>query len=292
MRLAAALLLALGLPSAPPAAAVPAAKAQIERLIADSHADVAVAWQPLAPKRGEQILINPKTRFHAASTMKLPVMIELFRQIDRNRLRLDDRIVVSKQFKSVVDGSVYTLSDTSDSDDDMYAAVGHAMTLRDLCEHMITKSSNMAANILIEKLGPKNIQSTANHLGGSGVHVLRGVEDQKAFDKGLNNTTDATGLFNLLMKIGRGQAISQKASEQMDAVLKRQTLNDGIPSGLPAGTVVAHKTGTITGIHHDAAIVYSKRPYVLVILVRGINEQPVSAKLMADITRIVDRLAQ
>lgn len=270
---------------------VHAARAEVERLIAASHAEVAVAWRPL-DEHGEAILINTKTRFHAASTMKLPVMIELFRQADKKRLRLDDSLVVSKQFKSIVDGSVYTLSDGSDSDDAMYTAVGHPMTLRDLCEHMITKSSNMAANILIEKLGPKSVQSTADHLGGSGMHVLRGVEDQKAFDKGLNNTTDATGLFNLLMKIGRDEAVNRAASAEMLAILKRQTFNDGIPSGLPAGTVVAHKTGTITGIHHDAAIVYAKRPYVLVVLVRGINDQTVSAKLMGDIARVVDRLAR
>jgi beta-lactamase class A len=269
---------------------IQAARAEIARLIAESGAEVAVAWRPLEARRGEEILINAKMRFHAASTMKLPVMIELFRQIDKKRLKLDDTLVVSNQFKSIVDGSAYTLSEGSDSDDEMYRAIGRPMTLRDLCEHMITTSSNLAANILIEKLGPKNIQSTANHLGGSGMHVLRGVEDQKAFDKGLNNSTDATALLNLLTKIARGNAVSRTASAGMIEILKRQTFNDGIPSGLPAGTAVAHKTGTITGIHHDAAIVLGPRPYVLVVLVRGIRDQKISAKLMGDIARVIDRL--
>ena len=278
--------------AAPVASPVQAAKAEVQRLIAGSGAEVAVAWKPLKGNRGEEILLNAKTRFHAASTMKLPVMIELFRQAETKRLRLDDTLAVSNQFKSIVDGSPYSLAAESDSDDDMYKALGQSMTLADLCEHMITRSSNLAANILIEKLGPKQIQSTANHLGGSGMHVLRGVEDQKAFDKGLNNTTDATGLLKLLTKIARGEAVSKAASAAMVEILKRQTFNDGIPSGLPDGTAVAHKTGTITGIHHDAAIVYAPRPYVLVILVRGIRDQKVSAKLMGDIAHAVDGLAR
>jgi len=278
--------------AAPVASPIQAAKAEIQRLIAYSGAEVAVAWRPVQAKRGEEILINASTRFHAASTMKLPVMIELFRQAEKKRLRLDDRLVVSNHFKSIVDGSPYSLSAESDSDDEMYKALGQSMTLADVCEHMITRSSNLAANILIERLGPKQIQSTANHLGGSGMHVLRGVEDQKAFDKGLNNTTDATALLKLLTRIARGDAVSQAASDAMIEILKRQTFNDGIPSGVPDGTAVAHKTGTITGIHHDAAIVYAPRPYVLVILVRGIRDQQVSAKLMGDITRVVDKLAR
>jgi beta-lactamase class A len=278
--------------ASPAASPVQAAKAEVQRLIAASGADVAVAWKPVKPRHGEEILLNAKTRFHAASTMKLPVMIELFRQADKKHLKLDDTLVVSNQFKSIVDGSSYSLSADSDSDDDMYKALGQSMTLTDVCEHMITRSSNLAANILIEKLGPKQVQSTANHLGGSGLHVLRGVEDQKAFDKGLNNTADATALLNLLTRIGQGKAVSPAASAAMVEILKRQTFNDGIPSGLPDGTAVAHKTGTITNIHHDAAIIYAPRPYVLVILVRGIRDQKVSAKLMGDIARVVDGLAR
>jgi beta-lactamase class A len=285
-------MMSAALAAAPTLSPIQAAKAEVQRLIAESGAEVAVAWRPLKAKRGEEILINVKTRFHAASTMKLPVMIELFRQADKKRLSLDDTLVVANQFKSIVDGSPYSLSDGSDSDDDMYKAIGQPMALRDLCEHMITKSSNLAANILIERLGPKNIQSTASHLGGSSMHVLRGVEDQKAFDQGLNNTTDATALLNLLTKIARGDAVSRAASAGMVEILKRQTFNDGIPSGLPAATAVAHKTGTITAIHHDAAIVFAPRPYVLVVLVRGIRDQTVSARLMGDIARVVDGLAR
>jgi beta-lactamase class A len=152
---------------------------------------------------------------------------------------------------------------------------------------MITVSSNFAANLLIERVGAKNVQQTVERLGGKGVVVLRGVEDQKAFDQGLNNTTTARGLAALLRKLAMGTAVSPKADAEMIAVLKRQKFNDGIPAGLPPGTPVAHKTGTITRIHHDAAIVYGPKPYVLVILVRGVQNQKDSAALMTSISREV-----
>jgi beta-lactamase class A len=117
--------------------------------------------------------------------------------------------------------------------------------------------------------------------------VLRGVEDQKAFDKGMNNETTARALAVLLQRIAQGQAVSPKADAEMAAILKRQKFHDAIPAGLPDGTVVAHKTGTITKIHHDAAIVYGPRPYVLVVLVRGIEDQKVSGALIASISREV-----
>jgi beta-lactamase class A len=115
--------------------------------------------------------------------------------------------------------------------------------------------------------------------------VLRGVEDQKAFDQGLNNSTTARALATLMQDLAEGKAVSTTADAEMVATLKRQKFNDGIPAGLPAGTPVAHKTGSITKIHHDAAIVYGPRPYVLVVLTRGIQDQKVSAALMASISR-------
>lgn len=161
------------------------------------------------------------------------------------------------------------------------------MTLRKLCELMITVSSNFAANLLIERLGVENIRRTVTALGAEGMQLLRGVEDQKAFDKGLNNTTTARGLMILLDSLAHGRAVGGGADKEMIEILERQKFNDAIPAGVPAGTSVAHKTGNITRIHHDAAIVFAPRPYVLVLLVRGIDDQKKSAALMADLSRAV-----
>jgi beta-lactamase class A len=216
--------------------------------------------------------------------MKIPVMIELFNQVRLGKVKLDDPLALKNEFHSIVDRSVYTLSTADDSEVELYKADGQTRTLRELCELMITVSSNFATNLLIEKLGVENIRATVHELGGDGMRVLRGVEDNKAYEKGLSNTTTARGLAMLLQAITDGKAVDAERSMQMVAILERQKFNEGIPAGLPPGIPVAHKTGEITKIHHDAAIVFAKRPFILVILVRGLADTKESAALMADIT--------
>lgn len=280
------LLLAQPAPAQP--LSLDAAKQRIERIIAASGAEVAVAYRPLTPDgSGDGILVDADKTFHAASTMKVPVMIELFRQAEAGLLSLDDAIAVSNTFKSIVDGSPYELSATEDSDGEVYKAIGSTLTLRQLVTASIIVSSNLATNILIEKLGPGNVRKTVSALGGDGMVVLRGVEDQKAFDKGLNNATTARALMVLLEKIARGEAVSRASSRGMADILRLQQFNDGIPAGLPPGVPVGHKTGSITRINHDAAIVYAEHPYVLVVLTRGIQDGAKSSALIADISRVI-----
>jgi len=279
------LLLILSSAARPPDSAL---AARIHALIEGQAQPAPEVGLVLLPLDGRgAVTIEPDKVFHAASTMKVPVMIELFRQAKAGRLRLDDPLPVVNDFHSIVDGSVYHLKVDDDSDAEVYKAVGRTMTLRELCEAMITVSSNLAANLLIERLGVENIRATVARLGATGMNVRRGVEDQKAFDQGLNNTTTARGLAVLLQKLARGKAVDARSDAEMVAILERQKFNDGIPAGVPEGTPVAHKTGTITKIHHDAAIVYGRRPYVLVILIRGIQDQKESAALMAAISKEV-----
>jgi beta-lactamase class A len=219
--------------------------------------------------------------------MKVPVMIELYRQANAGTVSLDAPLPIRNEFRSIVDGSPYKLSEGDDSDTLVYAAVGKTLTLGQLDEAMITVSSNFAANLLIEKLGVENIRATVTKLGAGGMQLLRGVEDQKAFDKGLNNSTTARGLLVLFDHLAHGTAVDPASDEAMVGVLKRQKFNDAIPAGLPAELAVAHKTGNITRIHHDAGIVFARRPYVLVILVRGVQEQKESAAVMAAISRAI-----
>jgi len=263
---------------------------QIEKRIADSHADVAVYFRTLDGKA--EWSTHPDDSFHAASTMKIPVMIDMFHQVKEGKLRLSDSLTIHNEFHSIVDGSVFKLDPTDDSEADLYKAEGQTRTLAQLCELMITKSSNLATNLLFERLGAENIRAEVHALGADGMNVLRGVEDGKAFQKGLNNTTTARGLGILLTAIADGQAVDAEASRQMVEILERQQFNESIPAGLPAGTRVAHKTGEITKIHHDAAIVYAPRPFVLVILVRGLPDRKDSSAVMADIARILYQATQ
>ena len=258
------------------------AEAAIQARIEKSGADVAVYFKMLDGK--SEWTLRPDEMFHAASTMKVPVMIELFHQVKLGKVKLDDAVPIKNEFHSIVDGSVYTLSAADDSEAELYKADGQTRTLGELCELMITVSSNFATNLLIEKLGVANIRGTVHELDADGMNVLRGVEDGKAFEKRLNNTTTARGLGVLLEAIAEGKAVDAASSRDMIAILQRQKFNEGIPAGLPAGIAVAHKTGEITKIHHDAAIVFAKRLFILVILVRGLADKKDSAALMADIT--------
>ena len=265
-----------------PAAGGPAespARGDVEKLIKQSGADVAIAFRTL--DGNQELFIQADKPYHAASTMKIPVMIELYAQAQAGQLKLSDAIPVHNSFRSIVDGSIYKLEPGEDSDEEVYKAIGSTMTLQDLCAHMITRSSNLAANLLIERLGVDSIRQQIDDLHANGMDFLRGVEDGKAFDKGMNNKTTARALLNLLWSLANGDAVNPDASEAMVAVLARSEFHEAIPAGLPAGTRIAHKTGEITGIHHDASIVYGPHPFVLVIMVEGITDREKSSQVMA-----------
>jgi len=257
--------------------------AAIQDRVAKSGADVGIAFETLDGRlawssRGDDV-------FHAASTMKIPVMIELFHQVREGKVKLSDPLPIKNEFHSLVDGSVFTLKPADDSETDLYKVVGQTRTLDQLCDLMVTVSSNFATNLLIQKLGIDNIRATVASLHADGMDIKRGVEDQKAFDKGLNNTTTARGLATLLIAIATGKAVDPQSSAKMIEILERQKFNEGIPAGVPANLRVAHKTGEITKIHHDAGIVYAERPFVIVVLVRGIEDFKQSSALIAGITR-------
>jgi len=263
-------------------------RARIGRRAAEVQgAVIGVAFHDIG--NNETLYVNADDSFHAASTMKVPVMIELFRRIDAGALRLDQGVLLVNQFGSIVDGSPYSLNAGDDSDSLAYTLVGKRVAVRELIDRMITRSSNLATNALIELVGADRANATAHMLGARDIRVLRGVEDSKAFAAGLNNTTTARDLATLMEAIETGRAASRSSCAAMREVLLRQEFNGEIPAGVPPGTKVAHKTGSITGVLHDAAIVYpaGRPPYVLVVLTRGIPNEAVARALIADVSRLV-----
>src|ERR1019366_9985265 len=202
---------------------------------------------------------------------------------------LDQTVQLKNSFPSLADGTPFTLDRSDDSDSSLYARIGHSATLRELNELMITHASNFATNVLLALLDPKTVSATAHALGARNMMVLRGVEDGKAFQKGLNNTTTARDLGVLLAGIELRTVASRRSCAALKAVLLRQSFNTEIPAGLPAGVPVARKTGWITGTLHDAAIVYPRQrpPYVLVVLTRNIADVKDAQTMIADISRQV-----
>lgn len=262
--------------------------ADVEEIIAVSGAEVAVYYRHLT--KPDSLFVAVDERMHAASTMKVPVMIQLYRDQDDGLLAIDDTIEITRTFHSIVDGSAFELDDASDSEADLYSRVGERTTYRELDELMITVSSNLATNILIAELDATRVTATARELGADSIEVLRGVEDIPAFEAGLSNTTTARDLGILLTALSQGHAASPAATEEMLDVMKRQQFREKIPAGLPAGTTVAHKTGNITRISHDAGIVRPGEPgaYVLVVLTRGFDDPDEAARTIAAIARRID----
>jgi len=218
---------------------------------------------------------NADHYFHAASTMKLAVLLGVFRQVDRGELQLEAPVHVRNRFTSIVNQEPFMLDLGRDADPDVYGHLGKTLTVRELAYWMITKSSNLATNLLVDVIGIQTIQFALDELEIDGVKVLRGVEDSRAFSAGLNNEVTANGLLKMLRLIADGRAYSQKACDEMLEIMLDQQYRSGIPAGLPKAARVAHKTGNISTVHHDAGIVYldGRKPYVLVILTQFPAEQ-------------------
>jgi beta-lactamase class A len=250
----------------------------IENTFAQQKGEFAVAFKDL--QTGQTLLINEHNIFHAASTMKTPVMLEIFAQAEAGKFLLTDSIIIKNNFKSIVDGSPFGLDSTDIEDAFFFAHIGEKITLDSLVFRMITLSSNLATNMLIETAGAENVTAAMRAIGANDIRVLRGVEDQKAFDKGLNNVTSAYDLMLLFEKIAEGKAVNPKASKAMTDILSKQRFNDVIPPLLPKNAKIAHKTGWITGVVHDSGIVFlpNGRKYVLVLLSQHLKDET-SAKL-------------
>jgi beta-lactamase class A len=205
--------------------------------------------------------------FHAASTIKVAVLVAVFRAADEGRLRLDDSLHVRNRFISVADGSPFHLSRDSDAMPELYKRIGRVAKISELAEGMIVASSNLATNLLLDYVTVEYARNVLRNAQVDGVELRRGVEDHAAHEKAINNQVTANGLLRLLSAL-RGDFLSAKSKEQAIRILLEQRFDSMIPAGLPAHAVVAHKTGEISTACHDMGIVYlpEREPYLAVIL--------------------------
>lgn len=257
-------------------------KKRLDSLLGTEKGDFAVAFKDLqAPET--YVFINEHENFHAASTMKTPVMLEVFRQAKEGKFKLSDSLLVKNQFKSIADGSSFSLDISRDGGEQLYEQIGTYRNIEDLVVDMIIYSSNLATNIIIELVGAENVNATLRELGAQNIKVLRGVEDMKAYDAGLNNSTTAYDLMLVLEAIGTGKAVDTVSGKKMVDILLKQKDRSMIPALLPDHIRVANKTGMITGVHHDSAIVYlpGGEKYVLVLLSKNVEDMEKTTSMLA-----------
>ncbi|WP_245964498.1 serine hydrolase [Rufibacter immobilis] len=251
----------------------------------------AVAFKDL--QTDEELLLNEHESFHAASTMKTPVLIEAYRQAHQGRFSLSDSLLVKNEFKSIVDGSPFSIGPQDDSEQELYKVLGQKRPLSELLYKMIIQSSNLATNLVIEQLDARKVTQTMRELGAKNMQVLRGVEDGKAYQQGLNNTTTAYDLMVLFQQMARGKTVSPAASQEMIRILLDQKFKDVIPAKLPKEVKVAHKTGWITKVRHDSGIVFlpDGRKYVLVLLSKDWDNDSAATAAMANVSQMIYRHA-
>lgn len=262
-------------------------KDKITSKLKEQPGDFAVAFKDLSG--GDSLLINDQEFFHAASTMKTPVMIEVYKQAAAGVFSLNDSFTLKNVFKSIVDSSLFNLKADDDSDEELYQHLGEKTTLYNLVYEMIIKSSNLATNMVMELVNAQHVTQTMRQLGAKKIQILRGVEDTKAFDKGLNNVTTANDLMVIYEKMARGQIIDSAASQAMINILLHQQFNEVIPARLPKEVKVAHKTGNITHVLHDSGIVFlpNGKKYVLVILSKNLQNEEQAKKAMAEVSEMI-----
>jgi beta-lactamase class A len=228
--------------------------------------------------------------FHAASTIKVPILLGVFAAIDRGDLLPHSRVHVRNRFLSVVENVPFRVESGRDANSAVHNAIGKMMRVDELAYHMITTSSNLATNLLLGVIGSDAINRTLKELDvDDGIDLKRGVEDELAFEKGINNMVTADGLLRILVLLSEGKAFSPALSRRMMDILHGQEFNQGIPARLPKGARVAHKTGEISTIAHDAGVVYlpKRKPYVLVILTEWDPEGTGRSRTIASISHTI-----
>lgn len=274
------------LPGAPRPSGLDAAKSadlgrRLAELSKDGVARYGIVFEDLTS--GARIAVGEREVMHAASTMKTPVMLEVLRRVDDGTLDWELPITVKNEFRSVVDGSKFTCEPEGEADADVVPLLGKTAPLSLLVRAMITRSSNIAANLVLELVGAERVQALADRIGAPTVRVRRGVSDLKAFEAGISNETDAAGMAAVMKAAVRSPLLTEASRRRAFEILAAQVWNEQIPAGIPrqAGAVVAHKTGSISTVQHDAAVVRlpDGREYILVLLADGFKGEAAREKV-------------
>ena len=233
--------------------------------------------------------LNSARWFHAASTIKLPVLLAVYDAIEQGRFDAHSRVHVRNRFLSLAGGRPFRVGKEVDANAEVHAAIGRMLTVQELAEHMIVTSSNLATNLLLDLVGVEAARASLARLHLGGIDLQRGVDDEAAWEAGLNNRVTAAGLCDALRLIEEGKAISAEASRAMLDILHQQRFRSGIPAGLPEDARVAHKTGEISTVAHDAGIVYlgERDAYVVAILTEWAPEVEGRQETIARISRAV-----
>lgn len=232
--------------------------------------------------------INADRRFHAASTIKVALLLAIAKGIDDGRIRPEETLHIRNRFRSAVDGKPFRIDAESDGYPQLHRFIGRTAKISALTEWMIVSSSNLATNLLLDYVTVKEAQRVLRDAGVNGVDLRRGVDDTKAHDQNFINETTANGLMELFATL-RGDFLSKAGRDLAINILLQQRFNSMIPAPLPSHASVAHKTGEISTACHDAGIVYlpEREPYILAVLTEVAPETNGRREAIAKISEVV-----
>lgn len=224
-------------------------------------------------KTGVSVGLNEDKYFPSASIVKIPIMVCVFQAVEDGNLKFDQQLILKRTYKAKGAGKL------------KYFHAGRKFSVSELVELMITESDNTATNMLADALGFNYINwllEKKYKLDITRMH--RNVMDLKLRRRGIENYTTAKEIGLILEKIYRGKIVSKDASKEMLNILLKQTVNDRIPRYLPQEFSVAHKTGLLRGICHDAGIVFAdKTDFVVCVLTSDFKSTKLAKKFIAEV---------
>jgi beta-lactamase class A len=247
------------------------------------------------PVEGDPWLaVDADAQHYAASTMKLPLVMAAYRLADSGSLDLDTSTKIRNEFASAHDGSAFRLDRDDDGDKETWDRIGQCAPLRWLARRSIVRSGNLAANLVLDAVGVAPVRRLLDDLGCEHTIVVRGIEDCVARDEGMQNLATAADLARMLQALwadahgtptAAGVLTSPAAQEVLD-VLEDQEVADALPRRLPPGTKVAHKSGWVDGVDHDAGVVFHPAgPFVFAMCTTSQLPRAAAADVIASAAR-------
>ncbi len=264
-------------PSDPRAAALHAKlERQLEQMAAEFDGVMGIVVKDLTS--GESFQVNAEMVFPQASSIKLAILTELFRQAQVGGLRLEERVEVKRG--QMVGGSGVLQH---------FGDVSSALSLRDLAVLMIVLSDNTATNLMIDRLGMDNVNQMLRKLGLEQTRLQRKMMDQESRRAGRENLSTPREMTTLLERLERGQVLdASHTAALMDILQYPKEGPTPLGRGLPEGVALASKDGTLPGVRCESGIVrLPGRPYVIAVMTTYGSRQDSAERAISEVSRRV-----